>query len=78
MSSSNRRNSEDGAVNLTPSIMTVYFGTRAEGEIEDHGPGDVRAWAGIADERVALGKFPDRKAAMRAVSQAAEAAESAG
>ncbi len=54
--------------------MVVYYGTHPEGEIEDHGPGDIRAWAGIADERVALGRFPDRRAAMRAVSEAVKAA----
>jgi hypothetical protein len=57
--------------------MTVYDGMRGLGEIEDHGRNDIRAWVGIGDERRAIGAYPDRKAAMRAVSQAADAAEAA-
>jgi hypothetical protein len=50
--------------------MVVYDGTRAL----DHGRGDIRAWLGVGDERVSLGTYPDRKAAMRAVSEAAQTA----
>lgn len=57
--------------------LTVYDGTCALGEIEDHGPHDIRAWLGIGDDRTALGAYPDRKAAMRAVSEAARAATQA-
>jgi hypothetical protein len=55
------------------AAMTVYDGTRGLGEIEDHGRNDVRAWLGIGDERVSLGTYVDRKAAMAAVSNAVEA-----
>lgn len=56
-----------------PAPMIVYWGTCAEGELEDHGPGDVRAWIGTGPSRKALGAYPDRRSAMRAVSSAAEA-----
>jgi hypothetical protein len=61
-----------------PSPMTVYKGSVPEGEIEDHGPGEIRAWLGIGDSHVSLGAHPDRKAAMRAVSEAAKAAGAPG
>jgi hypothetical protein len=53
--------------------MVVYNGTIAEGELEDCGPGDVRAWLGTGPDRKALGAYPDRRSAMRAVAQAVEA-----
>lgn len=53
-----------------PAAMVVYYGMRALGEIEDHGSGDVRAWVGTGSDRVALGTYPDRRTAMRAVSAA--------
>jgi hypothetical protein len=55
--------------------MAVYDGTSALGEIEDHGSGDVRAWIGVGDERKAIGTFPTRRDAMRAVSEAVRTAE---
>lgn len=61
------------SVTATPSVMVVYDGTRAIGEIEDHGRDDVRAWVGTGKSRRRLGAYPDRKSAMRAVSAAAEA-----
>jgi hypothetical protein len=66
------------SASATPSVMTVYFGHISEGELEDHGPGDVRAWVGIGEDRVAIGVYPDRKTAMRAVSEASKAAGAAG
>jgi hypothetical protein len=56
-----------------PAIMMVYFGHIAEGELEDHGPGDIRAWVGVGDEREPLGTYPTRREAMRAVSSIADA-----
>jgi hypothetical protein len=53
--------------------MIVDNGLSPEGEIEEWDRGDIRAWLGIGDERVALGTFPDCKAAMRAVSDATKA-----
>jgi hypothetical protein len=53
-----------------PAVMSVYDGTTSLGEIEDHGPGDVRAFVGIGDERKPIGAYPDRRTAMRAVSEA--------
>ena len=50
-----------------PPIMTAYNGLCAEGR------GDIRAWLGVGDERASVGTYPDRKAAMRAVSAAAKA-----
>jgi hypothetical protein len=61
-----------------PSPMAVYDGTRALGEIEDYARGDVRAFVGIGDDRVIFGIFPDRRAAMRAVSEAAKAPGASG
>jgi hypothetical protein len=58
-----------------PSIMIVYNGTCPEGEIEDWGRGDIRAFVGVGEDRVAIGTHPDRRTAMRAVSAAAEARE---
>jgi hypothetical protein len=55
-----------------PALLAVYDGTRALGEIEDHGRGDVRAWLGIGDGRVPLGTYPDRRAAIRGISEAAQ------
>jgi hypothetical protein len=54
--------------------LAVYNGTLGLGEIEDHGPGDVRAWLGIGAGRTAIGTFDDRKTAMRAISTAAKEA----
>jgi hypothetical protein len=62
---------------INPFPMTVYNGSRAEGEIEGHGRGDIRAWIGVGEDRVPIGTFPDRKSAMRAVSKAVKAAEAA-
>jgi hypothetical protein len=60
------------------SIMTVYDHLTPLGELEDHGKNDIRAWLGTGDDRMPLGSFRDRKAAMRAVSDAAEAVKSHG
>lgn len=57
-----------------PAILGVYWGTRLEGELEDHGPGEVRAFVGTGPDRKPLGSYPDRRSAMRAVSQAAATA----
>jgi hypothetical protein len=57
----------------TPALLGVYWGTHFEGELQDHGTGDVRAWIGTGPDRTAVGTFPDRRTAMRAVSSAAEA-----
>jgi hypothetical protein len=62
---------------MTPSPLTVYDGTRALGEIEDHFREGVRAFLGTGDERKPLGTYPDRKAAMRAVSAAVKVEEGA-
>jgi hypothetical protein len=51
----------------SPCPMTIYDGTLPIGEIEDHGPRKILAFDLIAGERVALGTFPDRRSAMRAV-----------
>jgi hypothetical protein len=56
-----------------PSPMVVYRGHEAEGEIEDHGRRDIRAWVGVGDERKAIGTYPTRRDAMRAVSSTAAA-----
>jgi hypothetical protein len=53
--------------------MTVYNGTSSLGEIEDYLRKGVHAFLGTGDERKPLGTYPDRKAAMRAVSEAARA-----
>jgi hypothetical protein len=60
-----------------PSPMTVYDGAKALGEIEDHGREGVRAFLGTGEEeRKPLGTtYPDRKVAMRAVSDAARATQ---
>jgi hypothetical protein len=55
-----------------PTAMVVYNGVHPLGEIEDYGRNDVRAWLGIGDERKAIGTFPDRRMAMKAVSTAAK------
>jgi hypothetical protein len=60
-------------LSAAPTPMTVYDSTRVLGEIEDHGRGDVRAFRLTESGRVAIGTFPDRRTAMRAVSSAAEA-----
>jgi hypothetical protein len=65
---------DDPGCEVFGTPMVVYDGTRALGEIEDHGRSDIQAWLGVGDERVSLGTVPDRKAAMRAVSEAAQAA----
>jgi hypothetical protein len=57
-----------------PSVMVFYDHLTPPGELEDHGKNDIRAWLGTGDDRIPLGTFPDRKAAMRAVSNAAKAA----
>jgi hypothetical protein len=61
------------SASVPPAVMTVYWGHIAEGELEDHGPGDIRAWVGVGVEREPLGTYPARREAMRAVSSAAEA-----
>jgi hypothetical protein len=53
--------------------MIVYSGTHALGEIEDHPREGVRAFVGVGDDRKAVGVYPTRREAMRAVSAAAEA-----
>lgn len=58
-------------MNEITAVMTVYRGRVAEGEIEDHGRRDVRAFLGVGDERTPLGTFPTRRDAMQAVSSAA-------
>jgi hypothetical protein len=45
------------------------------GEIEDHARESVRAYLGTSEDRQPLGTYPDRKSAIRAVSQAARAGE---
>jgi hypothetical protein len=55
--------------------MAVYDGTSMLGEIEDHATEGVRAYLGAGRGRRSLGTYPDRKTAMRAVSQAAGADE---
>lgn len=42
------------------------------GELEDHGPGDIRAWLGAGDGREAIGSYPDIKTAMSAICFAFE------
>jgi hypothetical protein len=51
-----------------PAALAVYYGTHFLGEIEDHGGGDVRAFKLTESRRVAIGTFPDRRLAMRALS----------
>jgi hypothetical protein len=51
-----------------PAAMVVYDGQTAIGEIEDHGPRKIFAFDITPTGRVALGQFPDRRAAIRAVS----------
>jgi len=56
-----------------PSAMRVYAGAVAVGEIEDWGPGDIRAFdLTPSGRRVAVGVYTDRKAAMRAVGRRSE------
>jgi hypothetical protein len=64
-------------------VLSVYYGTRLVGELEDHGGGDVRAFHLTESGRVAIGTFPDRRLAMRALppigkSQKAVSCERAG
>jgi hypothetical protein len=56
------------ATKYQPTPMTVYDGRVAIGEIEDHGPRNILAFDLTPTGRVALGQFPDRRAAIRAVS----------
>jgi hypothetical protein len=51
----------------SPAVMSVYDGTLPIGEIEDHGPRRILAFDLTAAGRVALGTFPDRRSARRAV-----------
>jgi hypothetical protein len=53
--------------------MGVYAGTRVLGEIEDHAREGVTAYLGVGHGRQALGVYPTRRDAMRAVSAAAKA-----
>jgi hypothetical protein len=62
---------------MTANLMTVYDGTRALGEIEDHLHEGVRANLGIGRGREPLGIYVDRRSPMRAVSQAAKADQAA-
>jgi hypothetical protein len=48
--------------------MVVYDGRTAIGETEDHGTRRVFAFDLAPTGRVALGQFPDRRAAFRAIS----------
>jgi hypothetical protein len=48
--------------------MVIYDGRVAIGEIVDHGPGKVKAYALNESGRVPLGSFPTRRDAMRAIS----------
>jgi hypothetical protein len=57
-----------------PSPMSVYNGHQRLGEIVDHGKGCVMAYLVTeGGRRVLLGRHPDRKAAMIAVSEAHKA-----
>ena len=58
------------------SPMGVYRGIERIGEIEDHHT-CVLAFRANGNGRVALGRFDDRKAAMRAVSDAYKAGKKA-
>jgi hypothetical protein len=58
--------------------MGCYFGTRRDGEIEDHGKAGVIAYVFRHGKRVQLGIFADRRSAIRAVAEAAEAKERPG
>jgi hypothetical protein len=60
-----------------PASMRVYDGHIAVGEIEDWGEGDVRAFNLTTSGRVAVGTFPDRRSAMRAVGGTDEAKKAA-
>jgi hypothetical protein len=51
-----------------PAAMVVYDGRTAIGEIEDHGPRKILTFDLTPTGRVPLGRFPDRRAATRAVS----------
>jgi hypothetical protein len=53
-----------------PSPMGVYSGQERIGEIIDHGNRCVMAYRVTASGRRLLGRYPDRKAAMVAVSNA--------
>jgi hypothetical protein len=48
-------------------VMRVYDGTVVVGEIEDHGNRCVIAYQITSAGRVAIGRFPDRRSAMRAI-----------
>jgi hypothetical protein len=56
------------------AAMVVYDGRTAIGEIEDHGPRKILAFDLTPTGRVPLGQFPDRRAAIRAVSDLHSAA----
>jgi hypothetical protein len=60
-----------------PTPKRVYYGHTAVGEIEDWGKGDIRAFDLTPSGRVAVGTFPDRRSAMRAVGRKGEAKEAA-
>jgi hypothetical protein len=71
ISSEVSKNTHNGNLNRNqrrPAVMVVYDGQRAIGEIEDHGPRNILAFDLSPTGRVALGQFPDRRAAIRAVS----------
>jgi hypothetical protein len=54
--------------------MGVYFGTRLDGEIEDHGKAGVIAYVFRNGKRIRLGIFADRRSAIAAVAEDAEKA----
>ena len=58
-----------------PSPMTVYDGQTAVGEVEDHGPRKILAFAtSPLGRRIPLGTFGDRRSAVRAVAAASRRA----
>jgi hypothetical protein len=62
-----------------PAIRTVYAaGQTAIGEVEDHGVGNIRAFTLTSVGPVALGTFPDRRAAITAIENARANAGTAG
>jgi|HubBroStandDraft_1064217.scaffolds.fasta_scaffold366837_2 hypothetical protein len=55
--------------------MTVYDGQTAVGEVEDHGPRKILAFAtSPLGRRIPLGTFGDRRSAIRAVAAASRRA----
>jgi hypothetical protein len=60
---------------MKPMAMGVYHGTDLLGEIEDHGRGNVRAFRLTESGRVAIGTYPDRRSAMRALPPSSKSKE---